>query len=303
MTRPEDLRSRLKGVLVVTTTPFTEDFELDEKGLREHTRFLVKERVHGLISMGSTGEANALTFEERKKIMQIVREETPKDIPLLMCCNYSATRQVVELSRFAQDVGADGLMILPTYYRVPTEREIIEFYKTVAKAVDIGILIYNNPYVAKVDMSYNLLKRLVEIKNVVGIKECSPDVFKFEQVVRNIREVPIFSGHGIPFEPYSLLMGTAGFVSVVANFMPKPMLKLYEAAVAGDYVQAQAIHELFGPFIEYMISPKYAELVAVKVAVNMMGLPAGPCRPPMLPLPPEDREPLKKVIDHLKKNQ
>lgn len=302
MMKAADLRKKLKGVLAVTTTPFKDNYDLDEEGLKKHTQFLVKEGVHGIISMGSTGESHALTFDERKKIMQIVREATPNDVPLIICCNYSATIQVVELSKLAQESGADGLMILPTYYRKPSEQEIIEFYRTIFSAVDIGVILYNNPFVTQVDMSCKLLKHLIEIGNVVGIKECSPDIFKFEQVVRNIREVPILSGHGIPFEPYSILMGTSGFVSVVANFMPKAMLKLYNYTLQGDFVKAQAIHDIFGPFIEYMISPKYsAELVPVKAAVNMLGLPAGPTRPPILPLPAEDKGPLEKLLNDIKR--
>jgi 4-hydroxy-tetrahydrodipicolinate synthase len=298
----EELREKLKGILAVTTTPFKENYDLDEEGLRKHTQFLVKEGVNGIISMGSTGESHALTFDERKRIMQIVREATPKEVPCIICCNYSATRQVLELSKLAQEIGADGLMILPTYYRKPSEQEIVEFYRSVFSAVDIGVILYNNPFVTQVDMSCKLLKYLIEIGNVVGIKECTPDIFKFEQVVRNIREVPIFSGHDIPFEPYSILMGTAGYVSVIANFMPRAMVKLYNHTLKGEFVQAQAIHEIFGPFIEYMISPKYsAELVPVKAAVNMAGLPAGPTRPPILPLPEEDRGPLQKVLNEIKR--
>jgi len=301
--RPKELKEKLKGVVVVMTTPFRSDFELDEEGLRKQTRFLIdsgiKEGAGVLVPTGSTGECPMLTEEERKKVFKIVVEEAQGKVPVVAGCNHTDTRAVIRLAHYAEEVGADGLMISPPYYWAPSEEIILNHYKTICKETDLGIMVYNNWFASQVDISVETMKKLAELPNIVALKENTPYIDKFDKMAATLRDkITIINGDGEHHEPYASLMGAKGFVAAVANFIPKTMLEIYKAEKEGNYVKALEIHRKIAPLIDVVAEGEsFADYIAgTKAAMEITGLPAGPPRPPLIPADKKRKEKLREVL-------
>lgn len=151
------LREKIKGVVVVMVTPFKENYEIDEDALRKLTRFLVesgiKEGKGVLVPAGSTGECPMLTEEERRYIFKVIKEEAGNAVPILGGCNHTDTRAVIKLVQYAEEAGLDGVMISPTYYWKPNEEMILNHFRAIAKATNMGIMVYNNWFASQLRMS------------------------------------------------------------------------------------------------------------------------------------------------------
>ncbi|MBC7190392.1 4-hydroxy-tetrahydrodipicolinate synthase [Candidatus Aerophobetes bacterium] len=302
----EKLKKVLRGVCVVIVTPFDSELKVDTESLKRIVRFIInngiKEGRGIIISTGSTGECPMLTIEERKKILEIIVEEAKGEAPVIAGCNHASTLKVVELVKHAESVGASGVMISPPYYWAPTEEVIIEHYKTIAKATKLGITVYNNYFASQVDIPLSVLKKLVQIDNIVGIKENTPLISKLIQVIKEIgNNVNIINGSGERNEPFSSFIGVKGVVSALANFAPKIALHMYEAESNGDYEKAKKIHSDLMPLFKTIWwredgdSSRYISYV--KEAMKMMGIIShSNVRPPLLPLKKEEKEKLEKAL-------
>jgi len=286
------------GVYAVILTPFTEDEELDEGALRKHISFLLNEgKVHGIIPTGSTGEFASLSEEERKRIVDITIDEVDGRVPVVVGSAANSTRHTIMYAKYAEQAGADGVMIVAPYYCLPDEREIYEHYKAVAESIEIPIMVYNNPATSGVDMKPELLARLAEIDNICYVKEASDDIKRVGAIKRLCGDkITIFCGcDNVMFE--SFLMGAEGWVSGSANIIPQQCVKLYELTVEREELdKARELYyrmlplgdmlELEGKFVQYL-----------KAASEMLGRPLGPPRRPLLPPLEEDRRRLKEALD------
>ncbi|MCD6406711.1 4-hydroxy-tetrahydrodipicolinate synthase [Candidatus Aerophobetes bacterium] len=302
----ERLKRVLKGVCVVMVTPFDEKLNVDIDSLRRQVRFIVdngiKEGRGVIISTGSTGECPMLTIEERKKILEVIVEEARGEVPIIAGCNHTSTLKVIELVKHAESVGASGAMISPPYYWAPTEEVIIEHYKTIAKATKLGITVYNNHFASQVDIPLSVLKKLIEIDNIVGFKENTPLISKLIQVVKEIGDkVNVINGSGERNEPFASFIGVKGVVSALANFAPKTALSMCEAESRGDYEKAKKIHSDLMPLFKTIWWRKDGDssryISYVKEAMKMMGIIShSNVRPPILPLKEEERQKLEKAL-------
>ena len=162
---------KFAGVYPAMVTPLNKNLGIDENGLRYEVDYLIKNGVQGLVAMGSSGEYPYLTLSEKKKVIDIVVEQTKRRVPVIVCPSAMGTDEVIMLSRYAQRRGADGLMItLPIYFSL-TDKDVFNHYKLIAKAVDLPILLYDFPFATHFDFSFELISRLSRIENIVGIKE------------------------------------------------------------------------------------------------------------------------------------
>jgi len=305
--KPEELRKKLVGVQIVMSTPFKDDYELDKEGMRKHTRFLIengiKEGNGVLIPGGSTAECPMMSIEERKEALKIVIEEANGEVPVVAGCNNTDTRQVIELAKFVQNVGADGVMVNPPYYWKPTPEVILRHYEAIAKEIDIGIMVYNNWFVTQTDISVQTLERLAEIPNIVGIKENSIVMEKIEDVYYRLGDkINVISGNGDLHEPFLGYMGLPGFVSAFANFIPEKLLEIYKLTQKEDFLGARKIHRELMPLWSFYKSEesRYDSakfIIYLKEIMNYLGLPAGPVRLPLVPLNKSEKE---EVVNTLK---
>ena len=189
---PRELNQQLHGVCVISITPFKEDGAFDAKGYEKNLRFIMD---HGLnksnatiVVGGSTGECGAMNTAERKEVLECALAVCGDALPVIAGCNSTNVRESIELAQHAEAHGAVGVMALsPYYYPAKDEECIYQFYKALSENTGLGILLYNNFEVMNIDISINLLKRLKEFPNAVGMKECTPAFFKMTRVVQEIR--------------------------------------------------------------------------------------------------------------------
>jgi 4-hydroxy-tetrahydrodipicolinate synthase len=299
---PEKLREKYVGCQVVMVTPFKDDYSLDEDGIRRLTNFLIKGGVQVLQPCGSTGEFWSLTPEEHKKVIKIVVDEADGRIPVVPGTSHSGTKLAVVFSKYAEEVGADGVMIVPPYYHIPTLDGIYEHYKTVAEAIKIGIVIYNNPFTSKITIREELMEKLATIPNVVAVKDTTADMQLSLRLLRRFGDRLTFSmGSGEYLAAGYYLAGGKGHVSSFANFAPALPVEMYKAAKDGDWEKVKELDTKMAPFFELRqkLSNKHQGTVYItltKEACRMLELPGFPTRKPLLPLKKNERQELRTVL-------
>lgn len=285
---------RFRGTYTVLVTPFTADgASVDLNALRQLVEFQIAEGIHGLIPLGSTGEFLSVTPDERTAIVETVVRTAAGRVPVLIGTGAEWTRDAVAMSREAEALGADGVMVIPPFYSVPTEDELYVHYKSIADAIGIPIMVYNNPATANVDLTPDIVARLATIPNCSAIKESTLDVTRVRDIVRICGErMTVFAGV-LGFE--SFWLGAEGWVAVCSNVAPRLSAQLFEASVdRRDLDEGTAVHRKLLPLLPFVGGPRYVS--GTKAAFEMMGMPMGPPRPPRLPLPERDRPELRAVL-------
>ena len=202
-------------------------------------------------------------------------------VPVLIGTGAEDTREVVRLSRRAEALGAEGVMIIPPFYSTPTEDELVHHYRTVADAIGLPIMIYNNPATANVDLRPPLVARLSEIDNCLYIKESTLEVTRVRDIIRLCGERMTVFGGILGFE--SFVEGARGWVAVASNIAPRAMARIFE--LVADDKDIAAAHRLYLeqlPLIEFVGGQLY--VAGSKALLNHMGFGAGSPRPPRLPV-------------------
>lgn len=286
-----------QGVYAVLCTPFTRDDKVDESTLREHVSYLVDEgKIHGVIPAGSTGEFAALSEGERKMIADIVIDEVAGKVPVVVGTASVSTKETVMYTQYAQEAGADGVMIVPPYYCHPNDEEIFAHYKTIAENSDIEIILYNNPSTSGVDMQPGLIVRLAEFEKISYVKESSGDIIRVAEIQRLCGDkMRIFCGcDNLALEMF--MMGAGGWIAPVANMIPRLCVGLYElAAVKKDFERARELYfKLLPLFTMFETTGQYIQLT--KAGLEILGRPCGKPRSPLLPPTDEDKRQLKEIL-------
>jgi 4-hydroxy-tetrahydrodipicolinate synthase len=291
---------RFEGTFVVAVTPFTPNEDLDLKALRENIDFYIENGIYGIIVCGSTGEFASLSVQEHKKVAEEAVDHTNGRVPVIVGTGACATRQVIELSKHARDVGADGVMIVPPFYTKPKENELYEHYRRIAEAVDLPIIAYNNPWTSKIDMQPSFIAKLSEIDNICYVKESSGDITRIWRIIHLTKgKMTVFCGSdNLALE--SFLMGARGWVCVAANIFPKYTSRLFELVCKEDNIgDARALYFELLPLLNFLEETgKFAQLS--KAGLEILGKRAGPPRRPLLPISDEEREELKTLIEKIK---
>ena len=287
---------KFEGTFVVAVTPFTSNDELDLAALKENIDYYIQNGVHGVVACGSTGEFAALSLEEHKKVVKTVVDRVNGRVPVIAGTAACSTKLVIELTKYAKDAGADGAMIVPPFYSKPKENELYEHYKRVAEAVDLPIMLYNNPWTSKIDMQPPFIAKLGELDNIRYIKESSSDITRIWRILNLTKgKMTVFCGaDNLALE--SFLMGAKGWICVAANIFPGQTSRLYELAVKEKNMEkAQALYSDLLPLCNYLEETgKFAQLA--KAGLEMMGGKAGPPRMPLLPPTEEEKRELKQII-------
>ncbi|MFI5449755.1 MAG: dihydrodipicolinate synthase family protein [Candidatus Bathyarchaeia archaeon] len=309
----------MRGVVqVVQLTPFKDNDEIDYDGLKENTSFLVEKRDLGpmlLTPVGSTGEKYAVNDEEWKRIVKTVVDTVDGKIPVVVGASHSGTSVAIQRARYAEDVGADGVLVVLPYYHVPEEEGLYRHYKAIADSVNIGVEIYNNPSVSKIYMKPHILKRIVEnTKNIVAVKENGPFPATWHDEIRMVGDkVAILMGSGELFFAMNVVLNFKGFVSGYANFMPEFCIDLLKAGLNKDIGKLETIirkldyYEDFvakmcnkyGPtttILPYPYDSSYMVFGVDKAAMDIVGLTGGHMRLPLLDIGKEDKKELESIL-------
>ena len=286
------------GVIPAMVTPMTSDEQINEKALRRLTDHLIEGKVHGVFAVGSQGEFWALTPDEKRRVWEIVVDETRGRVPVYAGTAAVTTRETIELTRMAEKAGADAVSILTPFFINPNDDQLFEHFKAVAESTSLPILVYTNPARTNVKISAGLLARLAKVKGIVGIKDSSGELELTAEYIRVVppefsvlmgRDTLIYAG---------LTYGTKGGIAATANVAPALVAAIYDKYMAGDLAGALQAQRELAPLRLAFAWGTFP--VVIKEALNLMGMDAGPCRAPVGPLSPEQREKLKKVLQDMK---
>ncbi|WP_439361966.1 4-hydroxy-tetrahydrodipicolinate synthase [Bradyrhizobium sp. DASA03007] len=271
-----------RGTYTVMITPFTAAGAVDVAALRAFVDWQIAQGIHGLIPLGSTGEFLSMDDDEKALVAEVVVRQAAGRVPVLIGTGAEDTREVVRLSRRAEKLGADGVMIIPPFYSTPTDDELVHHYKTVADAIALPIMVYNNPATANVDLKPQLVARIAEIDNCLYIKESTLEVTRVRDIIRLCGDKMIVFGGILGFE--SFVEGAQGWVAVASNVVPAEMARIFSlVADHGAIKDARELYLKYLPVIEFVGGQAY--VAGSKALLGHMGFAAGNPRPPRLPLP------------------
>ena len=272
-----------RGSYTVTVTPFTEDGSAID--LAAHRRFIdwqIDSGVPGLIILGSTGEFLTVSDTERTAFVKTTVEHVAGRVPVLVGTMNAYTDNAVRYSCEAEQLGADGLMIVPPYYYTPTEDEIFGYYRAISEAVSVPIMLYNNPVTSNVDMSAALVARLTEsLENVRYIKEASLDVARVFDVVEATHGVMnVFAGERIV---ESFLLGAVGYVNPFGNYAPRASSLIWDLLTSGHVEEAKRIQTKLDEVNAIIAAghPTYGHQCYSKALAAVAGYPVGDVRAPL----------------------
>ncbi len=272
-----------RGCYTVTVTPFSADgSRICTSSLKRFLDWQLACKVPGVIILGTTGEFLTVSDEERRDYVAATVEHVNGRMDVLVGTMNAHTPHAVRYSREAEDLGADGLMIIPPYYYTPTEDEIFEYYRAIAESVSLPIMLYNNPVTSNVDMSAKLVGRLTRaFENVRYIKEASMDVGRVFDIVDETEGVMnVFAGER-PVE--SFLLGAVGYVNPFGNYIPFSTTLLWELLLEGRLDEARQIQHMADKINEVIAQghPTYGHQCYSKALAAAAGYPVGDVRAPL----------------------
>ena len=272
-----------RGSYTVMITPFTEGGEsIDTAALARFLDWQLATGVPGMIVLGSTGEFLTVSDDERTQLVEATIGHIDGRIPVLVGTMNAHTPNAVRYSREAEQLGADGLMIVPPYYYTPTEEEIFGYYGAICEAVSLPIMLYNNPVTSNVDMSAKLVGRLTSaFENIRYIKEASLDVARVFDVIEETDGVMnVFAGERIV---ESFLLGAVGYVNPYGNYIPRASSRIWDYLVDGRIEDAKKIQRQINA-IDHIIAaghPTYGHQCYSKALAAAAGYPVGDVRAPL----------------------
>jgi len=282
------------GVFPAATTQFDADLQVDLPATQAVQSALVRDGVHGLVLLGTVGENNSLSAEEKRAVLRAAVEAVGGKVPLITGVSEFTTAAAVAYARDAERIGVNGLMVLPAMVYVPTAAELEQHFRSVAQATGLPIMLYNNPPAYRVNIDFGTLGRLAEQRNIVAIKESAPDPRRFTDLFNAFAErFVLFAGlDDIAFE--GLCLGARGWVSGLTNAFPRESLLLYEALRAGDLERARRIYRWFMPLLH--LDAEHDLVQSIKLAEALMGRGSERVRPPRLPLSGQRREQVSEMV-------
>lgn len=286
----------IHGIIAYPITPFTADgAAVDADKLAELVEHLVGSGAHAIAPTGSTGESAYLTEAEFDTVVDVTVRTVAGRVPVIVGASDLTTANTIRRARYAQQAGADALMILPVSYWKLTDREIMAHYAAVASAVDLPIMVYNNPATSGIDMSPELLVRMFrEIDNVTMVKESTGDLSRMRRIKElSGGELPFYNGSN-PLVLDALTEGASGWCTAAPNLRPQPCLDLYDAVRAGDPDRARQIYEDLAPLLRFIVAGGLP--TTVKAGLELLGTDVGDPRAPLLPLDAEGRAELRAML-------
>lgn len=284
-----------KGSIVALVTPFKSNFEVDFDAYGRLLDFQLEKGTNGIVPCGCTGEAATLSHSEQKKCIQFAVERVAGRVPIVAGTGSNNTQEATDLTKFAKEVGCDAALLITPYYNKPTAAGQIAHYTTIAKAVDIPIMLYNVPSRTGTKIEPETVAELNKLPNIVSIKEACGSVDQVSQI-RCLCDINIMSGDDSLTLPM-MSVGAMGVVSVAANVVPAEVAALCAAANAGDFAGAKALHYKLMPLFKALFFE--TNPMPVKAALAKMGLIENNLRLPLVPMSPSIFARMEPVLKNL----
>nr|WP_315028728.1 dihydrodipicolinate synthase family protein [uncultured Chryseobacterium sp.] len=284
-----------EGIYPAVLTPFTKEGKIDFEMFAVNTEAQIKAGVHGIILAGTLGEASALETEEKFELLQYAKKMTQNRIPVILNLSENTTKNAINFAQKAKELGADGLMLLPPMRYKADSREVIEYFKAVATATDLPILIYNNPVDYGIYITLEMFDELIEYPTIQAVKESTRDLANVTRMINRFgKRIKILGGvDTICLE--TLMLGADGLVAGLVDAFPNETMAMYNYAKTGEYDKAVAIYRWFMPLLELDIHPKLIQYI--KLAATAEGISNPYVRAPRLELQGEEAEKVHRIIE------
>ena len=284
-----------KGVYPALTTKFSEKNEIDIPAFLFNIEKQVEAGVHGVVIGGSLGEASTLTQDEKNKLLDATVGNYKGEIPIIMNIAESSSSSLIKALNDAKKYGANGLMMLPPMRYLSDERETLEFFKLAVRTVDLPIMVYNNPYDYKIQITLDMFEHLSKYDNIQSVKESTRDVTNVTRMRNHFGDrFKILCGvDTLALE--ELLLGADGWVAGLVDAFPRETVLIYELVQMKRFDEARDLYRWFMPLLELDIHPKLVQYI--KLVEVATGIGTEEVRPPRLKLVGEERERVKKIIE------
>ncbi|MDF2636613.1 MAG: dapA4 [Pelosinus sp.] len=285
----------VKGIITAMLTPLDENQEINSRSTKQLVNKLINSGVSGIFILGTNGEFHLLTNDEKLSFAKIVIDEVNKRVPVYVGTGGNSTREVIELSKKMEALGADALSVITPYFLVPSQSEVIQHYKTIAESVKIPIVLYNIPKNTGINLDPETVKELAKIKNIIAIKDSSgnlENIAEYIQITKD-EDFSVLSGSD-SLILRALKIGATGAIAATSNLITDLDVSIYEKFLKGDIAgaeKAQQEIEILRTVLKLGTVPSI-----LKKAVQMSGISVGPAR---LPVAQPKQEVVKKIQEML----
>jgi len=290
---------KFSGIVPPVITVFDSEGEIAEENTKKFIQHLIDEGVHGIFVAGSTGESALMTMKQRKKIIDIGVESARGKVPLFAGTGHNGTRITVELSKYAQEAGADGILVSLPHYPKPTQEALYHHYQTVAEEVNIPVFVYNWPGQYGVDIEPETVARLAQAGYIQGIKDSHIDIDHTAEIIRLTEgKITIWTGFEAKILP-ALSLGADGSVCTIGNIIPKEVVEIYNLFQEGKIKEAgEKQLSIFG--LVNALSSRH-DMQPLKEGIKMLGYDVGDALMPTTEVSPEVKEKIRKELRKLGK--
>lgn len=279
------------GAGVAIITPMNADGSINYDGFAENIEYQIKNGTDAIIVCGTTGEASTMTDEEHIECIRFCVEKTAGRVPVIAGTGSNDTKYAVELSKIAQEKGADGLLLVTPYYNKASQNGLVAHFGAVAEAVDIPIILYNIPGRTGMSIEIGTYKKLSQYKNIVAVKEASGNISYTSKLIAECGDfLDVYSGNDDIIVPM-MSIGAKGVISVLSNVMPKETHEMAQLCLDNNCEEAAKFQMKYLELINNLfieVNP-----IPAKEAMNMMGMAAGPCRLPLCEMTDEHKNTLR----------
>lgn len=283
-----------KGIYPAVLTPFKENGEIDFEMFAKNTEAQISAGVHGIIIAGTLGDAAVLDNDEKFELLSYAKKVVAGRIPLILNIAENTTKNAVDFAKKAKELGADGLMLLPPMRYKADDREVVEYFKAVASATDLPILIYNNPVDYATYVSLSMFDELKDSPSIQAVKESTRDLSNITRMKNKFGDRFKVLGGVDTISLETVLLGADGLVAGLVDAFPRETMAMYNHALNGEVEKAIEIYRWFMPLLELDIHPKLIQYI--KLAATAEGICTPHVRAPRLPLVGEEATRINKII-------
>lgn len=283
-----------EGAGVAIITPMLDDGTVDYEGLGKNIDYQISNGTDAIIICGTTGESSTLDDDEHRACIRFAVEHTHNRVPVIAGTGSNDTKYAVALSQEAQELGADGLLVVTPYYNKATQRGLVAHYNAIADSVNIPMILYNIPSRTGVGFEVGTIAALAEHKNIVAVKEASGNISYTAKLAAKCGDmVDIYSGNDDMIVPI-MSLGGKGVISVLSNILPKETHEMTQYCLDNNFAAATELQ------LKYLrlINDLFMEVnpIPVKDAMNQMGMPAGSCRMPLIEMSDEHKAAMRETL-------
>ncbi|MCI0683074.1 MAG: 4-hydroxy-tetrahydrodipicolinate synthase [Gemmataceae bacterium] len=286
---------QIRGIIPPVATPMQANEDLDLPRLRWFIDHLLANGVHGIFVLGTNSEFYALDEKEKQQVIATAVEHVRGRAPVFAGTGAETTREVIRLTQMAEKEGVDGVSVITPYFIAPNQQEIFDHYRRIAEHTRLPVVLYNNPATCGgVRIEVDTVARLAQIPNIRAIKDSSGDLQNTNELIRAVPDTfSVMMGRDTLIFP-ALLFGAKGAVPATGNIAPQLLVEIYEKFVRGDLEGSKAAQLRLNP-VRMSLTLGTAP-GGVKAALQLLGLPIGPCRSPVAPLPPDKLQKMREAL-------